>query len=125
LSLAVFLNEFREHNFLYKKSSDTWFISIYKGPSWSVSYGSFNNIPVISRRSILSVKEPGENYRPAASHFLPSFVSFGQAVFRGEDFKKSANQKQELSVVAMFVNGSGHHEQSVERTFHRCFLPQR
>jgi hypothetical protein len=27
--------------------------------------------------------------------------------FRGEDFKKSANQKQELSVVAMFVNGSG------------------
>ena len=27
--------------------------------------------------------------------------------FRGEDFKKSANQKQELPVVAMFVNGSG------------------
>jgi hypothetical protein len=26
--------------------------------------------------------------------------------FRGEDFKKSANQKQELPVVAMFVNRS-------------------
>ena len=26
--------------------------------------------------------------------------------FRGEDFQKSANQKQELTVVAMFVNGS-------------------
>jgi hypothetical protein len=26
--------------------------------------------------------------------------------FRGEDFKKSANQKQELPVVAIFVNGS-------------------
>jgi hypothetical protein len=26
--------------------------------------------------------------------------------FRGEDLKKSANQKQELPVVAMFVNGS-------------------
>jgi hypothetical protein len=25
---------------------------------------------------------------------------------RGEDFKKSANQKQELPVAAMFVNGS-------------------
>jgi hypothetical protein len=25
----------------------------------------------------------------------------------GEDFKKSANQKQELPVAAMFVNGSG------------------
>jgi hypothetical protein len=27
--------------------------------------------------------------------------------FRGEDLKKSVNQKQELPVVAMFVNGSG------------------
>jgi hypothetical protein len=26
--------------------------------------------------------------------------------FRGEDFKKSANQKQELPVAAMFGNGS-------------------
>jgi hypothetical protein len=31
--------------------------------------------------------------------------------FRGEDFQKSANQKQELPVVAMFVNGSGRIEQ--------------
>jgi hypothetical protein len=43
--------------------------------------------------------------------------------FRGEDFKKSANQKQELPVAAMFVNGSGRNEQSLSRTFHRCFLP--
>jgi hypothetical protein len=43
--------------------------------------------------------------------------------FRGEDFKKSANQKQELPVAATFVNGSGRNEQSLERTFHRCFLP--
>jgi hypothetical protein len=33
--------------------------------------------------------------------------------FRGEDFKKLANQKQELLVVAMFVNGSGQNEQSL------------
>ena len=33
--------------------------------------------------------------------------------FRGEDFWKSANQKQELPVVAMFVNGSGQNEQSL------------
>ena len=43
--------------------------------------------------------------------------------FRGEDLKKSANQKQELPMVAMFVNGSGQNEQSLERTFHRYFLP--
>jgi hypothetical protein len=31
-------------------------------------------------------------------------------------FFKSANQKQELPVVAMFVNGSGRNEQSLSRT---------
>jgi hypothetical protein len=43
--------------------------------------------------------------------------------FRGEEFKKSANQKQESPVAAMFVNGSGRNEQFLQRTFHRCFLP--
>jgi hypothetical protein len=33
--------------------------------------------------------------------------------FREEDFKKSANQKQELPVAAMSVNGSGRNEQSL------------
>jgi hypothetical protein len=33
--------------------------------------------------------------------------------FRGEESKKSANQKQESPVVAMFVNGSGQNEQSI------------
>jgi hypothetical protein len=33
--------------------------------------------------------------------------------FRGEDILKSANQKQELPVAAMFVNGSGQNEQSL------------
>ena len=47
-----------------------------------------------------------------------------QSGFRGEEFKKkSTNQKHELSVVAMFVNGSGRNEQSLQRTLNRCFLP--
>jgi hypothetical protein len=33
--------------------------------------------------------------------------------FREEEFKKSVDQKQELPVVAMFVNGSGQNEQSL------------
>jgi hypothetical protein len=44
--------------------------------------------------------------------------------FRGEESKKSANQKQKLPVAAMFVNGLGRNEQSLQRTFHRCFLPR-
>jgi hypothetical protein len=43
--------------------------------------------------------------------------------FREEYFFKSPNQKQELPIAAMFVNGSGQNEQSLERTSHRCFLP--
>jgi hypothetical protein len=33
--------------------------------------------------------------------------------YRREEFFKSANQKQESPVVAMFVNGSGRNEQSL------------
>ena len=43
--------------------------------------------------------------------------------FRGEAFFKQANQKQELPVVAMFVNGSERNEQSLQKIFHKCFLP--
>ena len=43
--------------------------------------------------------------------------------FREDEFKKSANQKQELPVVAIFVNQLGQNEQTLQRTFHRCFLP--
>jgi hypothetical protein len=42
--------------------------------------------------------------------------------FRGEEFKKSANQKQESPVAAMSVNESGQNEHSLQRIFHRCFL---
>jgi hypothetical protein len=44
--------------------------------------------------------------------------------FRGEEFKQSANQKQESPVAVMFVNGSGRNEQYLHRTFHRCYLPR-
>jgi hypothetical protein len=33
--------------------------------------------------------------------------------FRGGEFEKSANQKQESPVAAMFVNGSGQNEQTL------------
>jgi hypothetical protein len=52
------------------------------------------------------------------------FLFIWPSGFRGEDLKKLANQKQELPMAAMFVNGSGQNEQSLERTFHGCFLPR-
>jgi hypothetical protein len=55
---------------------------------------------------------------------LPTKFRFiWQYSFRGEEFYKSANQKQESSVAATFVNGSGRNEHSLQRTFHRCFQP--
>jgi hypothetical protein len=44
---------------------------------------------------------------------LPTMFRFiWQNGFRGEEFKKSANQKQESPVVAMFVNRWGRNEQT-------------
>jgi predicted GIY-YIG superfamily endonuclease len=57
---------------------------------------------------------------PLLAH-LASFRLFGKAVSEEKIFKKSTNQKQELSVAAMFVNGSGRNEQSLQRTLQRCF----
>ena len=55
---------------------------------------------------------------------LPTtFRSIQPSCFRVEDFQKSTNQKQELPVAAMFVHGSGRNQHSLQRTFHRCFLP--
>jgi hypothetical protein len=50
------------------------------------------------------------------------FRFIGPSGFSGEIFLKSTNQKQGLPVTAMFVNGSGRKEQSLQRIFHRCFL---
>ena len=55
--------------------------------------------------------------------FLPSFDSFGPAVSEGKIYQKSTNQKQKWPVAAMFVNRLGRNEQSLQKTFHRCFLP--
>jgi hypothetical protein len=53
-------------------------------------------------------------YRTFHICFLPSFGSFDQAVSEKKiDKKKSANQKQELPVVAIFVNGTGQNKQSL------------
>ena len=55
--------------------------------------------------------------------FLPNFSSFWAGRFRGEDSQKLTNQKQELPVATMFVNGSKLNEQSLQRTLHICSLP--
>ena len=64
--------------------------------------------------AVMFVNGSGRNEQSLQRTFhrclLPSFGSFGQAVSEEKIFKKSANQKQELPVVAMFVNRSEQNE---------------
>jgi hypothetical protein len=50
-------------------------------------------------------------------------VHFAKRFQRRRFFLEILNQKQELPVAAMFVNGLGRNEHSQQRTFQRCFLP--
>ena len=88
----------------------------------------FRNQPIrdkncLWRPCLLTDRDEISNLYRGLPKMLPTKLRFTwQNGFRGEEFKKSANQKQESSVVAMFVNGSERNEQSLQRTFHRCFL---
>ena len=74
------------------------------------------------------VNRSGQNEQPLQRTFhrcfLPSLGLFDQPVLEEKIKKKSANQKQELPVAVMFVNGSGQNMQSLAGTAHRCFLPR-
>ena len=60
---------------------------------------------------------------PAIDASYQVSVHLAKRFQRRRFFQKSTNQKQELSVAVMSVNGSGRNEQSQQRIFHRCFLP--
>jgi hypothetical protein len=49
-------------------------------------------------------------------------VHFGKAV-SGEKILEINQSKTRIACGAMFVKGSERNEQSQQRTFHRCFLP--
>ena len=74
-------------------------------------------LPVVAM--FVNGSELNEQYlqRTFQGCFLPSFGSFGKTASEEKIFQKLTNQKQELSVVAMFVNQLGQNEQSL------CFLP--
>jgi hypothetical protein len=95
----------------------------FRGEDFLKSANQKQELPVAA----MFVNGLGQNVqsleRTAYRCFLPSFQFIWPSGFRGEEFKKSANQKQESPVAVMFVNGSGRNKHSLQRTFHRCFLP--
>ena len=95
--------------------------NLYRGPSIDASYQVSYRLKAVSEEELFQKQT---NQRTFHRCFLPRVSqSIWPSCFRVEDFQKSTNQKQELSVVAMFIAGSGQNEQSSQRTFNRCFLP--
>ena len=54
---------------------------------------------------------------------LPSFISFGEELQKRRYVQTLTNQRQELPVAAMFVNGSNLNGQSLQRNLYICCLP--
>jgi copper oxidase (laccase) domain-containing protein len=116
--------------------------NLYRGPSIDASYQVsvhlakqfqrrryFRNEPIRNKNGLwwpclLTYRDEMSNlYRgPAIDASYQVSVHLVKR-FQRRFLKKLANQKQELPMVAMFVDGSGQNEQSLERTFHRRFLP--
>ena len=81
--------------------------------------------PVVQVAMFVKGSEINEHYlvRTFQGCFLPNFDSFGQVVTEETIFQKSTNQKQELPMAAMFVNGSERNRHYLQRTFQGCLLP--
>ena len=77
--------------------------SLYRGPSIDASYQVSVHLAEGFQRRRLKCEKLTDDGRQVMAK---AHVAFGKV-----RKKKSANQKQELPVVAMFVNGSGRNEQ--------------
>ena len=120
--VAMFVNRWRQNE------------QLYRGPSIDASYQvsvhlakrfqrrrffrnrPFRNKNCLWRPCLLTDRDKICNLQRTFHRcFLPRFSLFGQAVSSETISQKSTNQKQELPVVAMFVNRTGQNVQSLQR----------
>jgi hypothetical protein len=107
--------------------------TLYRGPSIDASYQvSVHLAKRFQRRRFLKIGQSENESKLGRKHHwkvlykdcsfssdpltnmatIPSFDSFGQAVSE-KIFYKSTNQKQELPLVAIFVDGMGRNEETL------------
>ena len=123
------LMEYERNKYSLQRTSHRCFLPSFGSFGQAVSEEkNFKNQPIRNKNclwwSCLSMDRDGmSNLIEDLPQMLPTKFRFIWLSGFREDFKKQTNQKQELPVVAMFVNGSGQNEQSLQRTYHICFLP--
>jgi hypothetical protein len=97
---------------------------LYRGPPIDASYQvAVHLAKQFQRRRILKVDFFKSSPLKPHGQMNRNLVGSIYGRFSVKIAQKSANQKQESPVAAMFVKESGRNEQSLQRTFHRCFLP--
>ena len=84
--------------------------SCFRGKDFQKSTKQKQELPVAAMFVIELERNDPFLQRTFHRSFLPSFRSFGHAVTEEKIYQKSTNQKQELPVAVMFVNGSGRNE---------------
>ena len=111
--------------------------NLHRGPSYQVSIHLamwfqrrrfFRNPPIRNKNCLWQpCLLTDRNYMSKLYRGLSKEASYQISIHLAKRFQrffqKSTNKKQELSVAAMFVNGSGRNKQSLQRTCHRCLLP--
>ena len=115
--------------------------NLYREPSIDASYQvSFHLAKRFQRRRFLEIEQFGlavsekifrnqpirnKNclWQPCLLMDQDEISNLNRRLSIDASYQVSIHPKQELPVAAMFVHRSGRNEQSLERTFHRYFLP--
>ena len=103
----------------------------YRGPSKDASYQVLVHLAKQLQRKRFFRNQPIRNKNCLWRPCLLTDRDEISNPYRGHDIDASYQVSIYLAqrfqrrrfLVAIFVNGSGQNEQSLERTFHRCFLP--
>ena len=125
--MAMFVNGSKRNEQFPQRTFHRCFLPHFSPFGQAVSEQKiFRNRPIINknclwRPCLLMDRDKMSNLQRELSIDASYHVSVHLAKrFRGQDFQKSTYQKQELPMAAIFVNGSGRNEQSLQRTSHRC-----
>ena len=93
--------------------------NLHRGPSIDASY-QVSVVVIVANRSGRNEQTSQRTFHRC---FLPSFGSFGQAVSEEKMFKNRPIRNKNCLWQPCLLMDRGKNQQSLERSFHGCFLP--